>query len=51
MKVTRIADAKPYSAAKHFNMTAMRLQGFDASDDPLAPVAPGCGASRALASC
>src|SRR5512139_1529132 len=27
MKVMRIGDAKEYEAAKHFKMTAMRLQG------------------------
>lgn len=27
MKKFSLADAKPYAAAKHFNMTAMRLQG------------------------
>ena len=27
MKVMRLNDAKAYQAAKHFNMTAMRLQG------------------------
>ncbi len=31
MHVTRLKDAKPYDAAKHFNMTGLRLQGFDAS--------------------
>jgi len=31
MHVTRFADAKPYDAARHFNMTGLRLQGFDAS--------------------
>ncbi|MCB1437357.1 MAG: cupin domain-containing protein [Rhodobiaceae bacterium] len=31
MHVTRLADARPYEAAKHFNMTGLRLQGFDAS--------------------
>ena len=29
MKVVHLADCKPYAAAKHFNMTAMRLQGKD----------------------
>ncbi len=32
MKTTRIADARAYGAAKHFDMKALRLQGFDASD-------------------
>ena len=27
MKKVRLADVKPYAAAKHFNMTALRLQG------------------------
>jgi glyoxylate utilization-related uncharacterized protein len=31
MHVTRFADAKPYDAARHFNMVGLRLQGFEAS--------------------
>lgn len=31
MDVTRIADAKPYKAPKHFDMRSLRLQGFEAS--------------------
>ena len=31
MVVTRLADASPYQAPKHFDCTALRLQGFDAS--------------------
>jgi quercetin dioxygenase-like cupin family protein len=31
MHVTRSGDAKPYEAARHFNMVGLRLQGFDAS--------------------
>ena len=31
MHVTRFADAKPYDAARHFDMVGLRLQGFDAS--------------------
>lgn len=31
MDVTRIGDAKPYEAPKHFEMVGLRLQGFDAS--------------------
>jgi quercetin dioxygenase-like cupin family protein len=31
MHVTRIADARPYEAPKHFDMRGLRLQGFDAS--------------------
>ncbi len=29
MKIVHLADCKPYAAAKHFNMTAMRLQAKD----------------------
>jgi len=32
MQVTRLGDAKPYEAPKHFDCTALRLQGWDASD-------------------
>jgi quercetin dioxygenase-like cupin family protein len=51
MKVTRIADAKPYAAAKHNNMTALRLQGFDATDAKnfwvgLSHFLPGGGAEK-----
>ncbi len=31
MHVTRVDDAQPYEAAKHFDMRSLRLQGFDAS--------------------
>lgn len=31
MHVTRLTDARPYEAAKHFNMTGLRLQGLEAS--------------------
>ena len=31
MQVTRLAEAKPYEAVRHFQMTGLRLQGFDAS--------------------
>lgn len=31
MKVTLFKDAEPYAAKNHFEMTAMRLQGGDAS--------------------
>jgi quercetin dioxygenase-like cupin family protein len=31
MEVTRLADAQPYEAPKHFDMRGLRLQGFDAS--------------------
>lgn len=32
MEVTRLDDAKPYEAPKHVDCTALRLQGWDASD-------------------
>jgi mannose-6-phosphate isomerase-like protein (cupin superfamily) len=32
MQVTRIADARPYDAPKHFDMRGLRLQGWEASD-------------------
>jgi quercetin dioxygenase-like cupin family protein len=32
MQVTRLGEAKPYEAPKHFDCTALRLQGWDASD-------------------
>lgn len=31
MHVTRIDDARPYEAPKHYDMRALRLQGFEAS--------------------
>jgi uncharacterized cupin superfamily protein len=31
MEVTRLADARPYEAPKHFASHALRLQGWDAS--------------------
>jgi quercetin dioxygenase-like cupin family protein len=31
MEVTRIDEAKPYEAPKHFDMRGLRLQGFDTS--------------------
>ena len=31
MEVTRLDDAQPYEAPKHFDMRGLRLQGFDAS--------------------
>jgi quercetin dioxygenase-like cupin family protein len=51
MKVMRIGDAKPYPAAKHFNMTGLRLQGFDATDAKnfwvgLSHFLPGGGAEK-----
>jgi quercetin dioxygenase-like cupin family protein len=32
MQVTRLGEAKPYEAPKHFDCKALRLQGFDASE-------------------
>ena len=32
MKVTRLNDAKPYEAKLHHDMTALRLQGLEASE-------------------
>ena len=32
MQVTRLGDAQRYDAPGHYDMRAMRLQGFDASD-------------------
>lgn len=32
MEVTRLDQARPYDAPKHHDCTALRLQGFDASD-------------------
>ena len=32
MQVNRLGEAKPYEAPKHFDCTALRLQGFDASE-------------------
>ena len=32
MQVTRLGEAKPYEAPKHFDCTALRLQGWEASD-------------------
>jgi quercetin dioxygenase-like cupin family protein len=31
MQLTRLSDAQPYEAAKHFDMRGLRLQGWDAS--------------------
>jgi quercetin dioxygenase-like cupin family protein len=31
MEVTRLSDARPYEAPKHFDMSGLRLQGFEAS--------------------
>jgi quercetin dioxygenase-like cupin family protein len=51
MQVTRLADARPYEAPKHFDMRALRLQGHDASDAGafwvgLSHFLPGGGAER-----
>ena len=51
MQVTRLADAKPYEAPKHFDMRALRLQGSDASDAKgfwvgLSHFLPGGGTER-----
>jgi glyoxylate utilization-related uncharacterized protein len=51
MHVTRIADASPYEAPKHFDMRGLRLQGHDASDASafwvgLSHFLPGGGAER-----
>lgn len=32
MQVTRLHEARAYEAPKHFDCTALRLQGWDASD-------------------
>jgi quercetin dioxygenase-like cupin family protein len=32
MEVTRLGEAQQYEGPKHFDMTALRLQGFDASN-------------------
>jgi quercetin dioxygenase-like cupin family protein len=31
MKVMRLADARPYSAPKHFDVASLRLQGLEAT--------------------
>lgn len=52
MQVTRLTDAKPYEAPKHFKMEALRLQGAEASNIEdyscsLSYFLPGGGAERA----
>ena len=32
MQITRLTEAKPYHAANHFDMSCLRLQGWDATD-------------------
>jgi quercetin dioxygenase-like cupin family protein len=49
VELRRISDARPYAAAGHFDMRALRLQGADASDADFAWVGlshflPGGGA-------
>lgn len=49
MQITRIENAKPYDAPKHFGMRALRLQGIDASEVDFAAMGlsyflPGGGA-------
>ena len=51
MQVTRIKDANPYDAAKHYKMEALRLQGLEATDVEsfscgLSYFQPGGGAER-----
>lgn len=51
MHVTRLGDANPYEAAKHFGMTGLRLQGFDVSPTAnfwvgLSHFLPGGGAEK-----
>jgi len=51
MDVTRIGDAKPYEAAKHWDMAALRLQGLEASPTKkvtlgLSYFLPGGGAEK-----
>jgi mannose-6-phosphate isomerase-like protein (cupin superfamily) len=51
MQVTRATDAAPYTAPKHFDCTALRLQGWDASDSKhfwvgLSHYLPGGGCDR-----
>lgn len=36
MEITRLAEARAYSAPGHFDMRALRLQGFDASSSRFA---------------
>jgi glyoxylate utilization-related uncharacterized protein len=50
MEITRISEAKPYEAPKHFDVRGLRLQGFDASSSSFAWTGlsyflPGGGAS------
>ena len=36
MKITRFSEASPYVAPKHFDMSSLRLQGFEASPSKFA---------------
>jgi quercetin dioxygenase-like cupin family protein len=54
MQVTRLANARPYEAARHFNMTGLRLQGHDATKTDgfwvgLSHFLPGGGAESSSA--
>jgi quercetin dioxygenase-like cupin family protein len=54
MHVTRLHEAKPYEAARHFQMTGLRLQGFEASQTKnfwvgLSHFLPGGGAESSEA--
>jgi glyoxylate utilization-related uncharacterized protein len=49
--VTRLGDARPYEAPKHYDMRGLRLQGFDASGSRgfwvgLSHFLPGGGAEQ-----
>lgn len=51
MQVTRLEDASPYEAPKHFDTRGLRLQGWDASDAKgfwvgLSHFLPGGGCER-----
>jgi quercetin dioxygenase-like cupin family protein len=51
MKVTPLGGAQPYQAPKHFDCTALRLQGWDASETQnfwvgLSHFLPGGGCER-----
>lgn len=51
MQVTRLAEARPYEAPRHFDCRALRLQGWDASDASafwvgLSHFLPGGGCER-----
>ena len=51
MQVTRLEDARPYEAPKHFDTRGLRLQGWDASDAKgfwvgLSHFLPGGGCER-----